>query len=294
MIQSPGNSQSLNPYSYIMNNPLAGTDPTGYSAKEPDDKEKVAVTGSRIKREATGGGIQSAGGSRVDVSMTGVGGAGNGATPQGKMTQQSSQASDLNKHSNQAFEDALASGTVSDYFSDTYGAGGISSSDGIGMLGQIVNWSDSVNAPEYTFGASSLGGVLGLSKDLHLNPGRGAFLALQVLGSTLGDFKLSLQPASGAISLGVPFVGNFVAALSGYAGFGISTLETLNSFDKGLITSSERNGKIAVDFAAMRLASGSLPGVIAGAVYGGADLFYPSPKGVPGIISLKRDVVNST
>jgi hypothetical protein len=30
VIQSPGNSQSLNPYSYIMNNPLAGTDPTGY------------------------------------------------------------------------------------------------------------------------------------------------------------------------------------------------------------------------------------------------------------------------
>ncbi|PWW07916.1 MULTISPECIES: RHS repeat-associated core domain-containing protein [Pseudidiomarina] len=31
VIQSPGNSQSLNPYSYLMNNPLAGTDPTGYS-----------------------------------------------------------------------------------------------------------------------------------------------------------------------------------------------------------------------------------------------------------------------
>ena len=29
-IQDPGNSQSMNPYSYIMNNPLAGTDPTGY------------------------------------------------------------------------------------------------------------------------------------------------------------------------------------------------------------------------------------------------------------------------
>ena len=29
-IQFPGNSQSLNPYSYILNNPLAGTDPTGY------------------------------------------------------------------------------------------------------------------------------------------------------------------------------------------------------------------------------------------------------------------------
>ncbi|MCF7517755.1 RHS repeat-associated core domain-containing protein [Pseudoalteromonas sp. L21] len=32
VIQSPTNSQSINPYSYIMNNPLAGTDPTGYSA----------------------------------------------------------------------------------------------------------------------------------------------------------------------------------------------------------------------------------------------------------------------
>ncbi|TQV89108.1 RHS repeat domain-containing protein, partial [Aliikangiella coralliicola] len=31
-IQSPGNSQSMNPYSYIMNNPLAGTDPSGYKA----------------------------------------------------------------------------------------------------------------------------------------------------------------------------------------------------------------------------------------------------------------------
>ncbi len=29
-IQEPGNSQSMNPYSYIMNNPMSGTDPTGY------------------------------------------------------------------------------------------------------------------------------------------------------------------------------------------------------------------------------------------------------------------------
>jgi len=34
-IQSPGNSQSMNPYSYIMNNPLAGTDPSGYIAFVP-------------------------------------------------------------------------------------------------------------------------------------------------------------------------------------------------------------------------------------------------------------------
>lgn len=32
IIQFPLNSQSLNPYSYILNNPLSGTDPTGYAA----------------------------------------------------------------------------------------------------------------------------------------------------------------------------------------------------------------------------------------------------------------------
>jgi hypothetical protein len=40
VIQFPLNSQSLNPYSYILNNPLSGTDPTGYCA---------ADTGSNIK-----------------------------------------------------------------------------------------------------------------------------------------------------------------------------------------------------------------------------------------------------
>jgi hypothetical protein len=45
-IQDPGNSQSMNPYSYIMNNPLAGTDPTGYLSVKMQKK-----TGSRIQRK---------------------------------------------------------------------------------------------------------------------------------------------------------------------------------------------------------------------------------------------------
>ncbi|WP_269801710.1 MULTISPECIES: RHS repeat domain-containing protein [unclassified Shewanella] len=61
LIQSPTSTQSVNPYSYIMNNPLAGTDPTGYAAEEFDKKIQVdkktealvSNTGSHIKRKVT-------------------------------------------------------------------------------------------------------------------------------------------------------------------------------------------------------------------------------------------------
>ena len=66
-IQGVGNSQGINPYSYIMNNPLSGTDPSGYKGdqieevKEADkvadtnDSKKVTVTksGSRLKAVVT-------------------------------------------------------------------------------------------------------------------------------------------------------------------------------------------------------------------------------------------------
>jgi RHS repeat-associated protein len=48
-IQFPLNSQSLNPYSYILNNPLAGTDPTGYEL-ECTDKGACTFQGSDIDR----------------------------------------------------------------------------------------------------------------------------------------------------------------------------------------------------------------------------------------------------
>ncbi len=67
-MQSPLNSQSMNPYAYVMNNPLAGTDPTGYcSESEGGDKgdcgggteggkgeRKGKMTGSRIDGVNTG------------------------------------------------------------------------------------------------------------------------------------------------------------------------------------------------------------------------------------------------
>ncbi|WP_240220542.1 RHS repeat-associated core domain-containing protein [Rheinheimera hassiensis] len=57
LIQDAANSQSLNPYSYIINNPLSGTDPTGYAR----------ITGSRIDRDIKESDI-------IGDNITGVGG----------------------------------------------------------------------------------------------------------------------------------------------------------------------------------------------------------------------------
>ncbi|WP_308425012.1 RHS repeat-associated core domain-containing protein, partial [Shewanella algicola] len=59
-LQFPENSQSANPYSYILNNPMSGTDPTGYQAKT--DKE-----------EATGGASNNAEVSKEQTKVTGNG-----------------------------------------------------------------------------------------------------------------------------------------------------------------------------------------------------------------------------
>jgi hypothetical protein len=48
-----GGSQGINPYSYIMNNPLAGTDPSGYTPETVEKKVKVSRPGSRIKSTVT-------------------------------------------------------------------------------------------------------------------------------------------------------------------------------------------------------------------------------------------------
>ncbi|MBL4940994.1 MAG: DUF882 domain-containing protein [Colwellia sp.] len=81
-IQEPGNSQSINPYSYIMNNPLSGTDPTGYVSEKDAAAPTQTVTGSRLRRDikesdTQGGQITGVGGT-VKFSGTFSGGS-NGA-----------------------------------------------------------------------------------------------------------------------------------------------------------------------------------------------------------------------
>ncbi|CAH9067643.1 hypothetical protein PSECIP111854_04161 [Pseudoalteromonas sp. CIP111854] len=75
VIQAPGNSQSINPYSYIMNNPLSGTDPSGYEAEKAATKTTVvSTTGSNIKRRVKST-VTSDGNGGATVTITG----GNGA-----------------------------------------------------------------------------------------------------------------------------------------------------------------------------------------------------------------------
>jgi RHS repeat-associated protein len=56
IIQFPLNSQSLNPYSYILNNPLSGTDPTGYAGDCPPRVQVCAL--SQNKLNALAGEVQ--------------------------------------------------------------------------------------------------------------------------------------------------------------------------------------------------------------------------------------------
>jgi len=51
-IQFPLNSQSLNPYSYILNNPLAGTDPSGYCETETTGSHICGVSGAGSETSA--------------------------------------------------------------------------------------------------------------------------------------------------------------------------------------------------------------------------------------------------
>ncbi len=67
-------SQGINPYSYIMNNPLAGTDPRGYEPEELKKTVTVTKTGSRIKQRVEVS-VQSNGNGGHTITISG----GNGA-----------------------------------------------------------------------------------------------------------------------------------------------------------------------------------------------------------------------
>lgn len=75
IIQAPGNSQSLNPYSYIFNNPLSGTDPSGYAACVSDKEKQCADLGPARQNFSGAAGFAFGG-----IAISGGGPMGNGHT----------------------------------------------------------------------------------------------------------------------------------------------------------------------------------------------------------------------
>ena len=71
IIQFPENSQSLNPYSYLMNNPMAGTDPTGYMSCSVDNPSGCAELAEGLEDGGTIDVEQSVTGSRVRTVKVG-------------------------------------------------------------------------------------------------------------------------------------------------------------------------------------------------------------------------------
>jgi RHS repeat-associated protein len=115
IISNPANPQSINPYSYIGNNPLSGVDPTGY-------EECTLLTGSHICNTAPAGspltinGIPVNGGSFGHIQPTGNAGSGansgnNGAVNQGS-TSKSSTPQNVQSPHETATPDANARGPV--------------------------------------------------------------------------------------------------------------------------------------------------------------------------------------
>jgi len=83
-IQAPTNSQSMNPYSYLMNSPLAGTDPTGYLFQRAAAGSRDASTNRANHAKSTGQDSGGGGGTGSSPGKSGGGGSSGGS--QGSMT----------------------------------------------------------------------------------------------------------------------------------------------------------------------------------------------------------------
>ncbi|WP_409438201.1 hypothetical protein [Shewanella sp. SP2S2-6] len=156
-----------------MNNPLAGTDPTGYTSEEPEleevkftkETEKVAVTGSHLKREVT-------------KSVSGTATYSNGAT--------------------QSFSASYSNGKLS-----SASVGGMSS---VGSLQQTAAKSGSSakdaadNTGKMMTGASIVTAGLEQTKDLALLNTAGTGTALMATGSTGNAWALSKNAKSNLVA----------------------------------------------------------------------------------------------
>ncbi|OBT09337.1 hypothetical protein A9267_21110 [Shewanella sp. UCD-FRSSP16_17] len=250
-IQSPTSTQSVNPYSYIMNNPLAGTDPTGYVAEGPElekveytkETEKVAVTGSRIKRSVTTG-------------VSGTATYSNGATQSFSVNFSEGKATSVSIGSLQEVAAKREDGVK----------------DAAGSVSQA------------TTGASVITAGLEQTNDLALLNKSGAGTALMATGATGNAWKLSKDAKSTMKVLSLD--GSKLASkMSPYlTGVGLAASVTSNVLNEGATTKEaafKSSGDVSMALIGLR---GGGAGAAASIAYSVIDLTYPG-----GFIQLTRD-----
>ncbi|MEC4740472.1 hypothetical protein HWQ48_24530 [Shewanella sp. E94] len=256
LIQSPTSTQSVNPYSYIMNNPLAGTDPTGYC---------TAATGTRIK---------SCGDLKVDVKVDGK-------------TVGSAVVKDVNFKNGADVSSAMSAGTgkiasaISDIGSPQQNAQkNVDNNDNL----------TSELATGMAFGSAVLGGVESLTNGKTLVPPMGDF---ESSGQSRGLGKLEDTKVGKINQISLKNVTQFASRAGGLLGVAavvVSAKANREAFEKGYITAAEYEGEIAADTAIALISMRG--GAVAGAAYFIADYVF-SKDDVNGIIMIKRSNVKA-
>ncbi|WP_115718306.1 RHS repeat-associated core domain-containing protein [Gallaecimonas mangrovi] len=154
-IQSPDNSQSFNPYSYIMNNPLAGVDPTGYHPQR-NMCDLPLPSGMCSK----GLPISGAGGNDVQVvdqrGSNGNQGSSDGNTPQQTETEDNGSKNDNGGLTNSAgfhYVGGKGAGGANDQgeYSKTYSAPSIHYASGLSTFDKVQTFFDGLGMTDIPF-----------------------------------------------------------------------------------------------------------------------------------------------
>jgi RHS repeat-associated protein len=275
-IQAPTSTQSVNPYSYIMNNPLAGTDPTGYAA--------CSSTGSHIKGQ-----------SGVFCSAIEYGSGGSGK----KQTR--SEATKVSNGAPLVQEELPANLQTSELNGQGQTArnwDNITSTEQLLALGQgLIDDFNDAGGGNWLFGASTAGGAAELAfSGTSLTSGKGAFLALSALGTTTNEWAIIRGASSSAGSYsfnGIGVAGKIIGNIGGGLGFIMSLSLNTAAAEKGIISIDEFRGKVVADGVVWYAGTKNFYAFLGAAAYGGVDLYYGPQHGLPGIVALKRDVVSN-
>ncbi|WP_394132947.1 SpvB/TcaC N-terminal domain-containing protein [Shewanella maritima] len=254
-LQFPENSQSANPYSYILNNPMSGTDPSGYQSE--------CTTGSNTGFEGFCSSAQIA------------------EVEDGEEKDDDTEVPVSNGQKNEAKgEDVDWAKRVI----ETYGK----------ITGEKVSSSDvTETAAKLATGASTIALGLEKTKNLTLLNTAETGTALMATGSTLNAWGVSnnSKAATALLSLDASKLGKELGTKAGVAGLFVSLASNAAALNNGKITSSEAVVKSSIDVSALLVGiRGGPVGATASIAYSVTDIVYGDGGGV---IQLKRDAVQA-